>query len=134
MAPLYLLPPGKMRVLDWRREKQAGAGWLQEVEGFLAPLYMLPPWDVEGPGGRVSASWVLGSLQACMAPRWVRELYWESKRLRGHSQFLWSWRKANTCLSSSPSSSPLLTRQGCCSSLAYTGTSSPARCAGRGRE
>ena len=43
MAPLYLLPPGMMRVLDWRREEQPGAGWLQEVEGCLAPLYILPP-------------------------------------------------------------------------------------------
>ena len=31
------------RVLDWRREEQAGAGRLQEVEGCLAPLYVLPP-------------------------------------------------------------------------------------------
>ena len=43
MAPLYMLPPGMMRVLDWRRREQAGAGWLQEVVGCLAPFYLLPP-------------------------------------------------------------------------------------------
>ena len=40
--------PGILGVLTWRREGQAGAGWLQEVEGeveegCLAPLYMTPP-------------------------------------------------------------------------------------------
>ena len=50
LGALVYTAPGILRVLDWRREEQAGAGWLQEVEGFLAPLYMLPPWDVEGPG------------------------------------------------------------------------------------
>ena len=38
-----MLPPGMLRALDWRREEQAGAGQLQEVEGCLAPLYILPP-------------------------------------------------------------------------------------------
>ena len=41
---MYMLPPGMLRVLDWRREEQAGAGRLQEVEGCLAPLFMTPRW------------------------------------------------------------------------------------------
>ena len=74
--------------MDWRREEQAGAGRLQEVEGCLAPLYMTPRWvrvldwrrEEQAGAGR------LQEVEGYLAPMYItppgalRVLYWERER------------------------------------------------------
>ena len=44
LGALLHIAPGVWRVLGRKREEQAGAGRLKEVEGCLAPLYIMPRW------------------------------------------------------------------------------------------